>query len=124
MSKDFEFDIDISSFIQGADRKSEDLRDAIITASQDILNTWQAEARSDAPIDTDTLRKNIEQRLETSSGLDVDMALTSNAYNDGFNYAYYQHNVRGIEYLETSFYKNESSFNALLESRIRAALGG
>lgn len=122
MSNPFEFDINVDDFMSGADRTSSDLKDAIVAASHDILNTWQAEARNDAPIETDTLRKNIAQKLEVGTGLNTEMKLTSNAYNDGFNYAYYQHNVRGIEYLRTGYEKNETAFQTLLQSRINAVL--
>lgn len=91
-------------------------------ASHDILNTWQADARNEAPIDRGVLRKEIAQKLEIGSGLDAELKITSNVYRDGFNYAYYQHEVVGDNYLERSAENNLHNFEKALETEIKRAI--
>lgn len=95
---------------------------AVENASHDILNTWQADARNEAPIDRGVLRKEIRQKLEVGPKLNAEMTMTSNTYRDGFNYSYYQHEVRGDKYLDRAAENNLKSFDQALNSEIRKAL--
>lgn len=122
MSRDFEIDIDFDDAIRKLNAIDSEMQRGIKDGAHDVLNLWQAEARHDSPIDTGTLRKNIEQRLEMKTGLNADMWMTSNAYSNGFNYAYYQHEVRGRKYLNTSADRNMARFKLILENEIRKTI--
>lgn len=56
------------------------------------LDKWVSEAKDDALMDTGNLRKNIKPlNLIGGSGLNLTGTIVANAYNNGFNYAYYWH---------------------------------
>src|SRR5690625_2807557 len=91
-------------------------------ASHDILNTWQADARNEAPIDRGVLRKEIRQKLEVGPDINAELKLSSNTYRDGFNYAYYQHEVRGDNYLDRAAENNLHNFEKALDTEIKRAI--
>lgn len=122
MSSGLEFNVNASELIGKLDRTNSVLQSGVKRGAHDVLNLWQAEARHDAPHDTGTLEKNIEQKLRVSAGLNVDMELSSNAYNNGFNYAYYQHEVRGNKYLERATKRIDPRIKLILGNEIRKSI--
>lgn len=84
-------------------------------AFKKIKLTWVADARDAAPNKTGNLQKQING---TSSSKGV--MLTNNATHAGFNYSYYQHEVRGNDYLDRSVDVDEAK--RILEEEIRRVL--
>lgn len=117
-------EIDITDLVHRLDYVTEAARNGAIRGMHDVLDDWQREARDEAPIDTGQLRRLIETKLNAGTGPDLNMEgiISSNAYRDGFNYAYYQHNVRGNRYLERPIKRNEGVWKNRLESEIQSAV--
>ena len=122
MSREFSFVLNTAEILWKISATDGLLQTGVRKGAHDVLNLWQAEARHDAPHDTGTLRKNIEQKLEVSKGLNADLTLTSNAYRDKFNYAYYQHEVRGNKYLDRSAKRVDPRVRITLENEIRKSI--
>jgi len=68
----------------------EAIGDGVKTAMHDIKRDWQSEALEIAPVDTGELRNKIKTQVD-GSGIEQGVTIESNAYNKGFNYAYYIH---------------------------------
>jgi hypothetical protein len=59
---------------------------------RESLKYWTEEAKDDALLDTGELRKSIKPlNVIGGSGLNATGTINSNAFHDGFNYAYYWH---------------------------------
>lgn len=74
--------------------------DGAITGMHNVLNDWQMQSRDVAPLDTGTLRRMIETKLDSQYGLNLTGRISANAYKGmygakRFNYAYYIHEVKG-----------------------------
>lgn len=111
--------MDTKKFRRMMEKSPEVAFEAVKNGAHDILNTWQAEARNEAPIDRGTLRKEIRQKLEIGPKLDAEMKLVSNTYRKGFNYAYYLHEVKGDQYLDRAAEKNMKLFQQALENEFK-----
>lgn len=86
-------------------------------AFKQIKNDWVADARDEAPNDTGNLRRQINGTANA-----VGVMLTDNAINNGFNYAYYIHEIEGDKYLDRTI--DEDAVKVQLEEAIKQALRG
>ncbi len=124
MSKDGFF-IDLSSFIRQLNATPAMIARGARNGMQDALNEWQAEARDEAPIGpTGSLRREIEQELK-GSGLNIEGEMSNNVYNEGFNYAYWQHEVRGgsgLKYIDNTAEESKEKWLNQIKDDIKAEL--
>ena len=65
---------------------------------QDVLDDWQHESRNVAPIDKGILRRNIETEV-SGEKFRLNGTISANAYERGFNYAYYIHEIKGKDFV-------------------------
>ena len=104
---------------------------------EEALEYWRDTAQNIAPIGRypkrrgGRLRANIEPTDVTGSGTDLSGTVVANAHNDGFNYAYYLHEVapsKGqhahepgtvLEFIEKSRDDNEAKLIRIIEQEIR-----
>jgi hypothetical protein len=116
------------------------LREGAKKGVTDALELWQIEATNIAPIGRydgrrgGNLRANIDRTRPVVSGLNVDGTLVANAFNDGFNYGYYVHEVapgKGqsantpgttLEFLDKSLDDNKARLQRLIEDAIEAEI--
>lgn len=137
-------DIDFKFDIAKLKRELEGAADAVsrgaINGMDDALELWQLEATNLAPIGRykgrrgGNLRARIEHTTPKLSGNEISSAVVANAFNRGFNYAYYLHNVAGekgavarksgtvLDFLAQAKDNKESKMQALIEDAIQAEL--
>lgn len=94
------FELDFSELIWKLGGTAQAAKKGAIRGMHDALDDWQRIARDEAPIKTGQLRRLIETKIESGSDLEIEGQIISNAYKDDFNYAYYQHEVKGNKYLD------------------------
>lgn len=118
------FSIDLSPLIRQYQQTPSAIAKGARSGMQDALNDWQAEARDDAPFEYGELKRQIEQELK-GSGLNVEGIISNNVYNNGFNYAYWQHNVRGgqgLKYIDNVAERNQDKWLDWIKDEIKAEL--
>lgn len=81
-----------------------------------IKDEWTYDATNAAPMRTGNLRDQING---TSSAKGV--LLRDNAVNNGFNYSYYIHEIKGNKYIDNTL--DEAQVKQILEDELRASLG-
>jgi len=135
-----EFTFDIGKFA----RKFEDAAGAVnqgaINGMDDALELWKLEATNLAPIGRyngrrgGNLRARIEHTTPKLNGGEISGSVVANAFNKGFNYAYYLHNIAGekgtavresgtvLDFLAQAKDNKESKMFALIEDAIQAEL--
>ncbi|MBM7634947.1 hypothetical protein [Geomicrobium sediminis] len=79
------------------------------------MTMWQRGSRERAPVDTAVLRRNILTEVDT---VDLKGTISSNAYRRGFNYAYYQHEVNGKQYLTDEIEASKERYKATIERNV------
>lgn len=100
------------------------------TGLHDALDDWVVQAKDIAPIDKGTLRRGITPEGIEGNGLDLKATIQSTAIEDGFNYAYYIHeldaggkNVGGEHrYLDVSAEENQEKWVGWVEKEVEAEL--
>lgn len=80
-----------------------------------IKLSWLADARDEAPVEWGNLQHQIVGNAGSSG-----VMLTDNAVNGGFNYAYYQHEILGDNYLDRTI--DEDVAKQVLERELMKAL--
>lgn len=121
MAKDF--DLDLGPLIAALDHSPDAIYNGSKRAVQDILNDWQRETRDDAPIDTGELRRNIKTDMRGTTATTVQGRISGNVYNNGFNYGYWQHEIRnggGLKYIENNAKPDE--WRTQIQDEIKAEL--
>lgn len=132
-----EIDIDVRR-LQRILRATEEAIDVgLKNGIEAALDYWRLKATNIAPIGHydgrrgGNLRANIEPTNVTGSGTDLSGTVVANAYNDGFNYAYYLHEVapsKGqharepgtvLDFIERSRDENEAKLIRIIEQEIR-----
>lgn len=119
---------------ESKDAISDGLRNGIGKA----LDLWQVAAVNEAPIGRyrgrrgGNLRANIEKTPVTGNGLDLEGAVVANAFNDGFNYAFYLHEIgpgKGyeartpgttLEFLDSAADKQGERMQRVIETEIES----
>ncbi|MFZ4454333.1 HK97 gp10 family phage protein [Salibacterium aidingense] len=115
------FEINVSGLVRTLNTTGENLGKAAQDGAKEIAREWKRGSRDEAPIDTGQLRRDISEKLNAGSGANVEIEMASNTHNGGFNYAYYQHEVRGNNYLDTVAEENEDKWRKHLEGKLEAA---
>lgn len=113
-----EVDIDVSELVKKMDATPKAVGQSAQTAMKSIARDWKQQARDVAPIDTGSLRRDIEEKLNVGNGANIVVEMSSNTYNSGFNYAYYQHEVNGRKYLDTTAERNTGKWGEYIEKEI------
>ena len=97
---------------------------------KEIRNDWRKQARDLAPIDSNNLRRRMGVQFKGSL-LNVEVGVSSNADSDGFNYAYYIHELnnggKGVKsgvakYLDTAGEESQAKWQTWLESALKRAI--
>lgn len=135
-----EFTFDIGKFARKLEGAAEAVSQGAVNGMDDALELWQLEATNLAPIGRykgrrgGNLRARIEHTTPKLSGNEISGAVVANAFNRGFNYAYYLHNVAGskgavaresgtvLDFLAQAKDNKESKMFALIEDAIQAEL--
>lgn len=133
-----EFDIDFAKLAKKLDKAEEAIVDGAKAGVEDALEYWQIRATNIAPIGRYKGRRggNLRARIDHTSpkvGPDgISGTVVANAFNDGFNYAYYLHNVaKGAEarepgtvldFLEQAKNDGEARMHRLIEDAIEAEI--
>lgn len=103
---------DVSTLDRALRLSSQQMDDACAAASRKIKDEWTYDATNEAPMKTGNLRDQING---TSSAQGI--FLRDNAVNDGFNYSYYIHEVKGNDYIDRTF--NEAKSKRIIEDEIK-----
>lgn len=138
MSVKFEFDIrSVEKFVETA---SGAVGEGALNGVEDALEYWQLEATNLAPIGRykgrrgGNLRARIDRTTPKMDSRGISGSVVANAFNDGFNYAYYLHNVAGekgydartpgtvLDFLEESKKQGETRMIKLIEDAIESEL--
>ncbi len=125
-------DIDLTRFTRAVREVPEALMTGAKRGLHDVLDDWQLQARDKAPLDKGTLRRNIETDVE-STAKELSGKISANVYENGFNYGYYIHEVRGKdfvgrkpgtigEFLDQPARDNADKWGGRIESEIEAEL--
>ncbi|WP_054955046.1 hypothetical protein [Paenibacillus dakarensis] len=133
----FDFEMDFKAFEKALDRAEEAVIEGAINGVNDALEYWQLKATNLAPIGRYKGRRggNLRARIDHTTpkvGLDgISGSVVANAFNNGFNYAYYLHNSTGLsarepgtvlDFLEQAKNDSESRMHRLIEDAIEAEL--
>ena len=132
----YDFEFDFKSFERALNGAEEALVDGAKAGVEDALEYWQLTATNLAPIGRYKGRRggNLRARIDhTTPKVDADGisgSVVANAFNDGFNYAYYLHNVATganarepgtvLDFLERSKNDGEGRMRRLIEDAIEA----
>ena len=134
--------IDFGMDLRSVAWRSDDGEEAVMLGAkagvEDALEYWQLTATNLAPIGRYKGRRggNLRARIDhTTPQVDADGisgSVVANAFNDGFNYAYYLHNVASganarepgtvLDFLERSKNDGEGRMRRLIEDAIEAHL--
>ena len=109
--------IDVRTLDRALRLSSQQMDDACATASRKIKDEWVYDATNNAPIDTGNLRDQING-TSNAKGL----FLRDNAVNDGFNYSYYIHEVKGDNYIDRAF--DEAEAKRIIEDEVERVFRG
>lgn len=135
MSIDFE--MDFAKFAKMMDKAGEAVQDGAVNGVEDALEYWQLKATNIAPIGRYKGRRggNLRARIDHTTpkiGSDgITGSVVANAFNNGFNYAYYLHSTKSgtarepgtvLDFLEQAKNDSESRMHRLIEDAIEAEL--
>ncbi|RSL29095.1 HK97 gp10 family phage protein [Salibacterium salarium] len=115
------FTINLDDFVRTLNATGDNIGEAAQDGMKDIARSWKQQSRDEAPIDTGQLRRDISEKLNVGGGANVEIEMSSNTNNGSFNYAYYQHEVRGNKYLDTVAEENEDKWRKSLEDKLESA---
>ena len=133
-----EIDFDFDRFLVKLEGAEEAVHTGAIAGVNDALEYWQLTATNIAPIGRykgrrgGNLRASIDRTKAKSSIGGISGKVVANAFNDGFNYAYYLHNVATgatarepgtvLDFLERSKNDGEGRMRRLIEDAIEAEI--
>lgn len=135
-----ELSFDFSKFERELQNAEEAVIDGAANGMEDALEYWQLTATNLAPIGRykgrrgGNLRARIDHTTPKVSNDEISGGVVANAYNNGFNYAYYLHNVAGekgatprtpgtvLDFLEQAKNNGEDRMARLIEDAIEAEL--
>ncbi|MEC0370046.1 hypothetical protein [Paenibacillus chibensis] len=95
----FDFEIDFKAFEKALETAEEAVIDGAINGVDDALEYWQITATNLAPIGRykgrrgGNLRAKIDHKTPKVDADGISGSVVANAFSNGFNYAYYLHNV-------------------------------
>lgn len=135
-----EIDFDFERFLVKLEGAEEAVHTGAIAGVNDALEYWQLSATNIAPIGRykgrrgGNLRASIDRTKAKSSIGGISGKVVANAFNDGFNYAYYLHNVAAkkgakartpgtvLDFLEQSKNDGEDRIKRIIVDAIDAEL--
>lgn len=135
-----ELSFDFSKFERELQDAEEALMDGAANGMEDALEYWQLTATNLAPIGRykgrrgGNLRARIDHTTPKISNDEISGTVVANAYNNGFNYAYFLHNVAGergatareegtvLDFLEQAKNNGEARMARLIDDAIEAEL--
>lgn len=123
------FTLDTSSFRRALRNAPDAIGRGAQNALIDIKNDWKAEAIDNAPIQSGTLRQNIDANI-FNPGIEGYIEIKANATREHgrFNYAYYIHEGKGNavtgekKFLEKPAQENQEKWRRWLEEEIQNEL--
>jgi hypothetical protein len=132
-----EFDMDFAKFAKMMDKAGEAVQDGAVNGVEDALEYWQLKATNLAPIGRykgrrgGNLRARIDHTTPKVGAGGITGSVVANAFNNGFNYAYYLHATKNgaarepgtvLDFLEKAKNDSESRMHRLIEDAIEAEL--
>ncbi|WP_433943609.1 hypothetical protein [Paenibacillus sp. SN-8-1] len=135
-----EFTFNLRDFERSIEQAASAVIEGTVKGVEDALEYWQLTATNLAPIGRYKNRRggNLRARIDHTTPKVGDGVVTgsvvANAFNNGFNYAYYLHNVASakgaeartpgtvLDFLEKSKKDGESRMQRLIEDAIKAEL--
>lgn len=130
MAQSFQLEFDDRELKKALNKTPDVVGKYMVQEMKEIRNDWRAKATDLAPIDSTNLRRRFGTRI-SGSLLNVEVGVSSNAYSDDFNYAYYihEHNNGGKgvrsgvnDYLDTAGEESQSRWQSWLESALKKAI--
>lgn len=133
-------EIDFGEWARFADASYDAVVDGLASGVNRALDLWQIQAINYAPIGRykrrrgGNLRANVKRTKATLNGLAADGAVVANAFNGGFNYAYYLHEVAGakgyrprtpgtrLDFLDEAARKQQARMEREIEREIKAEI--
>ena len=122
MAKSMRFTVDDAAVSRALKRTPEAAHRGAVKGLHESMRDWQRQSREAAPVDKNVLRPNILADSVDKNALEG--RITSNAYRNGFNYAYYQHNVRGNKYLTDPLERNGVRYLNRIHQRVLESVRG
>lgn len=134
----FDFEMDFKAFEKALEQGKEAVIEGAVNGVEDALEYWQLTATNLAPIGRYKGRRggNLRARIDHTTpkvGPDgISGSVVANAFNNGFNYAYYLHNTASknggnaqepgtvLDFLEKAKNDGESRMQRLIEDAIEA----
>lgn len=135
-----EFEFNLEKLIRDIDRAQEAVQDGAVNGVEDALEYWQLKATNIAPIGRYKGRRggNLRARIDHTTpkvGPDgITGSVVANAFNNGFNYSLYLHDVAAksggtarepgtvLDFLEQAKNDGEARMHRLIEDAIEAEL--
>lgn len=135
-----EFEWDLAKFARALENAEDAVIDGAKDGVEDALEYWQLTATNLAPIGRYKGRRggNLRSRIDHTTpkvGPDgISGSVVANAFNDGFNYAYYLHNIATkegakartpgtvLDFLEQAKNDGEARMHRLIEDAIDAEI--
>lgn len=115
MSRDSKITLDTKRFKTALAQSPARVKHGTTQGFKRVKLSWVADAVDESPILSGDLRKQI-----TGTSDEIGVMLTNNIEHGGFNYAYYQHEVLGNDYLDRSLDPDEAK--RVLERELEKAL--
>ena len=134
------FNIDVGRFVQALEDAEDVIFEGARQGTDDALELWQLKATNVAPIGRyprrrgGNLRARIDHTKPRQTGKAVEGEVIANAFNNGFNYGYFIHEVApgkgyksrepgtSLTFLDDTLKDNEAQFMATVGKGIEDAL--